>query len=90
MKIVAIVEFWIVVVLMAVVLVMYSLSSREHKENLRLKTDLIKARNEADYQKKVMELKEESYKNAKEKNKKFDTGSKRERINAAGDGLCND
>lgn len=90
MKIVAIVEFWIVVVLIVVVLVMYSLSSREHKENLRLKTDLIKAKSEVDYQKKLMELKEESYRNAKEKNKKLDTGTKRERINAAGDGLCND
>lgn len=90
MKIVAIVEFWIVVVLIFIIFFVYRFAKKANDENSKLKLDLIKAKSEVDYQKKLMELKEESYRNAKEKNKKLDTGSKRERINAAGDGLCND
>ena len=90
MKIVAIVEFWIVVILLVVILVMYRITAKETEENAKLKLDLLKAKSEAEYQKKVMELKEESYRNAKEKNKKLDEGNKRDRINNAGDVLCND
>lgn len=90
MKSLVIVEFWVIVVLIIAIVVSFRISSREHKENAHLRLDLIKAKSAADYAKKLMELKEESYRNAKEKNKKLDTGSKRDRINAAGDGLCND
>lgn len=90
MRAVAIVEFWVIAVLIILLIILFKISTKEHKENAQLKVDLIKAKSAADYTEKLMELKEESYRNAKEKNKKLDTGSKRERINAAGDGLCND
>ncbi len=89
MRAVAIVEFWVIAVLIVTIVILFKISSKEHKENAQLKLDLIKAKSAADYAEKLMELKEESYRNAKEKNKKLDTGSKRERIAAAGDVLCN-
>ena len=90
MRSVAIVEFWVIVALVIVALIIWQICSKTQKENAQLRLDLIKAKSDAEYTKKLMELKDESYKNAKEKNKKLDTGSKHERINAAGDVLCND
>lgn len=90
MRTIAIIEFWLLVILLIVLLIIFSLCNKKHKENENLKIELMKAKSEIDYQKKMMDLKEESYRNAKEKNKKLDTGTKRERIYAAGDVLCND
>lgn len=90
MRTIAIIEFWLLVILLIVLLIIFSLYNKKHKENENLKIELMKAKSEIDYQKKMMDLKEESYRNAKEKNKKLDTGTKRERISAAGDVLCND
>lgn len=90
MRMIAIIEFWLLVILLIVLLIIFSLCNKKHKENENLKIELMKVKSEIDYQKKMMDLKEESYRNAKEKNKKLDTGTKRERISAAGDVLCND
>lgn len=90
MRTIAIIEFWLLIILLIVLLIIFSLCNKKHKENENLKIELMKAKSEIDYQKKMMDLKEESYRNAKEKNKKLDTGTKRERISAAGDVLCND
>ena len=90
MRTIAITEFWLLIILLIVLLIIFSLCNKKHKENENLKIELMKAKSEIDYQKKMMDLKEESYRNAKEKNKKLDTGTKRERISAAGDVLCND
>lgn len=89
MRAVAIVEFWVIAVLIILLIILFKISTKEHKENAQLKVDLIKAKSAADYTEKLMELKEESYRNAKEKNKKIDNGSKHDRITAAGDVLCN-
>ena len=90
MRTIAIIEFWLLIILLIVLLIIFSLCNKKHKENENLKIELMKVKSEIDYQKKMMDLKEESYRNAKEKNKKLDTGTKRERISAAGDVLCND
>lgn len=89
MKYIAIIELCVIVVMIIVLVIVCRISSKEHKENAQLKLDVLHAKSEADYQKKLMELKEESYRNAKEKNRKIDEGSKSERISAAGDVLCN-
>lgn len=89
MKYIAIIELCVIVVMIIVLVIVCRISSKEHKENAQLKLDVLYAKSEADYQKKLMELKEESYRNAKEKNRKIDEGSKSERISAAGDVLCN-
>lgn len=89
MREVAIVEFWIIAVLIVVGVVVFGLLEKEHKLNSKLKLDCIKAKNEADYAKKLMELKDEAYRNVKEKNEKLNEGSMSDRVAAAGNILCN-
>lgn len=90
MKEIAIIEFWLIVCIFVLLIVLFKICTREHKENLKLKNELLKAKNEADYTKRLMELKEKAYSNVKEKNKKLDEGNKHNRITNAGDVLCND
>lgn len=89
MKSLAIVEFWIIAALVVMVFVVKKMFTKIKTENRKLKLQLDKAQSDANYTRKLMELKDESYRNAKEKNNKLDTGSKRECIDAAGDVLCN-
>lgn len=89
MQTLAIVEFWMLAVFVVVLCVVIGICQNERKEKNRLKLELIEAQNEAKYMKRVMELKDEAYKNAKEKNKKLDNGSVRERVDAAYDVLHN-
>lgn len=89
MKIIVIIEFCLVIILFIVVFVLKKMFTKIKTENTKLKLQLDKAQSDANYTRKLMELKDESYKNAKEKNNILDTGSKHERINAAGDVLCN-
>lgn len=60
------------------------------KQKAELYKQLKEARSDLDYVRKMMELKDESYRKADEKNRKLDNGSIHERIDAAGDVLCND
>ena len=71
MRTIAIIEFWLLVILLIVLLIIFSLCNKKHKENENLKIELMRAKSEVDYQKKMMDLKEESYRNAKEKNEKL-------------------
>lgn len=89
MQTLAIVEFCMLAVLAVVLCVVIRICQNEHKEKNRLKQELIEAQSETKYMKRVMELKDEANKNSKEKNKKLDNGSVRERVNAAYDVLHN-
>lgn len=89
MQTLAIVEFCMLAVFVVVLCVVIRICRNEHKEKNRLKQELIEAQSETKYMKRVMELKDEANKNSKEKNKKLDNGSVRERVNAAYDVLHN-
>lgn len=90
MTTVAVVEF-VIILMMIVVVVLLSKISRSAQEEIdQLKLDVIKAKSEASYNAKLMELKDEAYRTAKEENRKIDEGNKRDRIAAAGSVLCDD
>lgn len=83
MQTVAIVEFWLLGIAIIITIISFGLCKREHDENAKLKIDLLRARNAADYAEKLMELKDEAHKKSNEKNKKLDEGTTAERVNNA-------
>lgn len=86
---VMIAELLVIFLFLFLIVVLYLVCKKTQMQNKELKEKIIKAEGEVSYLKKVNQLKDEAYRNAKEKNKKLDEGTKRERIVAAGDGLCN-